>query len=451
MDFHLISLGCAKNRVDSEIVLADLMDKGHRPVDDPEAAELILVNTCAFIQPAVDEAIDTLLEAARFKEEGRARFLIGLGCLPQRYGQDLSAEMSEVDLFIPPASLASAGLMIQNLIGTAPGGDGGASDDLLFGGEPFLYRADTPRALSTSPGSAYVKIAEGCPNRCTYCTIPSIRGAQHSRTVDDVLTELAALAAEGVVEANLVAQDLTAFGSDLDLPGALIELIKGLDGLETAPRWVRLLYLNPALVDDDLLAAAAASERVIPYLDVPLQHAAPGMMKRMGRRPPGPDMVEWAHELRRKVPGVALRTTVMVGFPGETEEDFQMLMDFIRRARIDHLGAFAFCPEQGTPAARMGDIVNPETAAGRLDLVLEAQAGVSAAINRERVGQTVDVLVEGPHPESDLLLSGRARFQAPEVDGGVIITAGQGRPGRIQPGRIVEAHQYDLVVELDED
>ncbi len=447
--FHLISLGCAKNRVDSEIVLADLIARGFEPIDDPEKAEVIIVNTCAFIRPAVDEAVDNLLAAAELKATGRAEYVVGLGCLPQRYGEDLAAEMAEVDLFVSASAIDRAGRLIEELIG------GGRKSRLITTAERFLYDAATPRALTTTPGAAYVKIAEGCPNRCAYCTIPDIRGPQQSRPVNDVLAEISALGRSGVVEVTLLAQDLTAYGEDLGRSGrdeavSLLKLLEGVEALNDGPNWVRLLYLNPGRLDDELVRFIAGAKRVLPYLDLPLQHVRPALISRMGRKPPAEDVLAWLERLRNLLPGVVIRTTLMTGYPGETEADFEAMLEFVQRAEIDHLGAFAFCPEEGVRAAEMADQVPEETAQARLEAVLEAQREVSRRLNRAKVGRRVEVLVEGPHPESDLMLAGRAWFQAPEVDGRMIITAGKGVPGAIQPAVITAAHDYDLVAELEE-
>lgn len=449
-DFHLLSLGCAKNRVDSEVVVADLLGRGFNPVDRPEEAEVIIINTCAFIRPAVDEAVDNLLAAVELKAEGRVKWVVGLGCLPQRYQRELVTAMPEVDLFIPISSLDQTGRAVTELI------SGRSKTDWVEPGDMFLLTADTPRALTTEPGAAYVKLAEGCPNRCAYCTIPDIRGRQVSRRPADILAELSRLARSGISEATLIAQDLTAYGDDLGRSGAeakasLTGLLRAIDELDDCPAWIRLLYLNPGRVDDALLAAIAESSRVLPYLDLPLQHAQPRVIARMGRRPPGDDLLTWLDHIRAAVPEAVIRTTLMLGFPGETEADFEACLEFVARAEIDHLGAFAFCPEEGTRAAAMPDQVPAEIAQARQEAIMAAQLEVSRRLNQNRVGQRVDVLVTGPHPDSDLILAGRAWFQAPEVDGGVIITDGQGREGEIQPALITEAHDYDLVAELAAD
>ena len=442
--FHFISLGCPKNRVDSEVVAADLLARGFVAQDEPQGADVIVVNTCAFIQPAVDEAIDTLLAAAELKKEGLVGRVVGLGCLPQRYGPELAQEMGEIDLFVTAKALDRAGQEIAALLGPEP------SERFADSRERFLYGSATARALTTPAGSAYVKIAEGCPNRCAYCTIPDIRGPQRSRPVQDIAAEVAALYQNGIREVNLVAQDLTAYGRDLGPKTDLARLLQALDK-EEGPPWIRLLYLNPGVVTDRLLETIANSKRVLPYLDLPLQHSVPRLIRAMNRRPPGDDTLAWVSSVRAKLPGAVLRTSLMVGFPGETEADFEALLEFVEAARFDHLGAFVFCPEEGTKAAGMAGQVSEEEAKARLDALLELQGRISQGRNQARVGQEVEVLVEGLHPESDLLLASRAWFQAPEVDGTTIIRAGQGQPGQIQKALIVEAQTYDLVAELIED
>lgn len=443
--FHFISLGCPKNRVDSEVVIAQLLARGFEALPEPQGADVIVVNTCAFIRPAVDEAIDTLLAAAELKSKGEAGRIVALGCLPQRYGPELAEELEEIDLFVTAGALDRAAREIQALLG--PERPGRFADSR----ERFLYGSATDRALTTPAGSAYVKIAEGCPNRCSYCTIPDIRGPQRSRPMADIVSEVTALHRNGVEEISLVAQDLTAYGRDLG-PGAdLAGLLQALDLAKEGPSWIRLLYLNPGLVDDRLLETIAAGKRIQPYLDIPLQHSQPGLIRAMNRRPPGEDTLAWVEEIRTKVPGAALRTSLMVGFPGETEADFRALLDFVEKAGFDHLGAFVFCAEEGTRAAGMEGQVSEAEAGGRLDAVLELQQRISLEKNQARVGEETEVLVEGLHPESDLLLASRAWFQAPEVDGTTIIRDGQGIPGKIQKARIVEGQTYDLVAELVEE
>lgn len=443
--FHLTTLGCAKNRTDTEVVLADLISRGFNPVEELAQAEIIIVNTCAFIQPAVEESVDHLLKAAELKKSGKARLVVGLGCLPERYGPDLPGEMAEVDLFVGASAVGQAGRRIQDLVA------GRRQPQLIRSRPRFLYGAATPRTLTTPPGTAYVKIAEGCPNRCAFCTIPAIRGRQQSRSLDDIAAEVANLADKGISEINLAAQDLTAYGRDLDPPASLAGLLKILSELEPAPPWIRLLYLNPARVDQELLDIAAASENILPYLDLPLQHAVGRLIKKMGRRPPAKDLLGWLENIRTSLPGAILRTTFMVGYPTESEDEFEALLEFIGQARFDHLGAFTFWPEEGVRAAALPGQVPQRLAQERLERLMALQAEISLANNRAWEGQRVDVLVEGRHPESDLLLTGRAWFQAPEVDGSIIIRAGTGHPGRIQPARIVEAHTYDLVAELEEE
>jgi ribosomal protein S12 methylthiotransferase len=424
--------------------VAGLLEQGFKPLDDPEGADVVVVNTCAFIQPAVEEALDHLLAAATLKKEGRVGFVVALGCLPQRYGQDLAMNLNEVDLFVTARSGDKAAEKIKALV------EGGPGERYVDSSPAFLYSAATPRALTTGPGTAYLKVAEGCPNACSYCTIPLIRGRQRSRPPEDILQELAGLGQEGVNEVILVAQDLTAYGRDLENGTGLTGLLAAIQEQAQGPEWVRLLYLNPGLVTAKLLEVIAREKRILPYLDLPLQHSAPGLIKAMNRRPPAEDTFAWIQWVRSLVPGAVLRTSLMVGFPGETESDFLSLLEFVEKARLDHVGGFAFCPEPETKAARMENQVPAEVARERLEKLLEVQKGISLELNQNRVGQEVEVLVEGPHPETELLLSARAWFQAPEIDGRVIIRSGQGLPGAIQRARIVEAHPYDLVAELED-
>ncbi|MBW1712089.1 MAG: radical SAM protein, partial [Deltaproteobacteria bacterium] len=285
--FHFISLGCPKNRVDSEVVLAGLLGRGFKSLDQAPGAEVVIVNTCSFIQPAVEEALDHLLAAAQLKKEGAVRFVVSLGCLPQRYGPDLAEGLSEVDLFVTAKAIDQAAEKIEALV------LGQSEARFIDSPARFLYQAATPRTLTTSPGTAYVKIAEGCPNRCAFCTIPAIRGRQLSRTRADILAEIRELTARGVQEINLVAHDLTAFGQDLKPPDSLKELLWDIDAQNPGPAWVRLFYLNPGLVDRELLEIVAGARRVLPYLDLPLQHSVPRLLKRMNRRPLAKEPLAW--------------------------------------------------------------------------------------------------------------------------------------------------------------
>ena len=432
----LISLGCAKNLVDSETVIPQLLKLGYVVTTEPSEAELIVVNTCGFIESAVQEAIDHLLDAARYKTVGRCRILVALGCMVQRYGKKLAAELPEVDLFL--------GTSHYRAVGTAVGAFSQGDDRRLYLGPPGgPASADTPRILSTGVGSAFIKIAEGCDNRCSFCMIPRLRGRYRSRTVEDVLHEASRLAAAGAVELNLIAQDVSAFGTDRGEPDDLLRLLSSLeevDGLQ----WIRLLYLYPDRIGDGLLRAMAASEKIVPYLDLPFQHVSPSILSAMRRGGEFQRPEEVVRRIRDAVPGVALRTSLMVGFPGETEADFEALLRFVETAKFEHLGVFAYSPEAGSRAARFPGQVAEAVKEHRRDVLLEMQRGISRSLMENLVGSTARVFVCGPHPETDLLLAGRLATQAPEVDGTVIITEGEAEAGRIVTVEIVKAHDYDV-------
>ncbi len=437
---YFISLGCAKNRVDSEVMLGQLQAQGYRITETPEKAEIIIVNTCGFIQSAAEESIETILEAARLKKSGTCRVLGVTGCFPQRYKEDLIGELPEVDFFLGTESFWGIARHVREALTRT----GEITLDLKP--DPALWNQPWKRILTTPPGTAYLKIAEGCSNRCAYCTIPDIRGPFRSRDPKILVTEAASLADRGVKELILVAEDTTAYGGDLFRPASLIELIKALAGIDPI-QWIRLLYLRPERVTPRLLETLASVKKVCPYLDIPIQHASDRILKAMNRPYRQRDLKALFRRIRRTWPRVALRTTVMVGFPGEEEGDFQELLHFVEEVAFDHLGVFRYSPEEGTPAALLPGKIAKKTINKRYNLLLARQKKISWAHNREFVGRVEPVLITGPSSESEWLLEGRTRFQAPEVDGVVYITDGTPRIGEINPVKIIEAHPYDLVGE----
>lgn len=437
----LISLGCAKNLVDSETMVKQLVDMGYTMTEELHEAGLILVNTCGFLESAVQEAINTILETARFKQEGQCSTLVVAGCMVQRYGKKLPALLPEVDLFL--------GTSHYHLLHTA-------LESLLSGGHRRLWIArplqsgpQPARLRSTASHTAYVKIAEGCGNSCSFCIIPHLRGPLRSRPAGDILAEVCQLGSEGVKEINLIAQDTTAYGLDRGDPRAFARLLEALDDLPGIG-WIRLLYAYPDRITDSLLDTIAASPRIVPYLDIPIQHCVPRVLASMGRPAESPERI--IDRIRAAVPGIALRTSIMVGFPGETAADFKTLTAFVERVGFDHAGVFAYSPETGTRAAKMARRPGKKTAERRRAELLEMQRAISRRKLAMRVGEVVPVLIEGRHPETDLLLSGRLPTQAPEVDGSVIITAGRCEPGQVRKVKITAAHDYDLEgVLLDEE
>lgn len=440
--FYLLSLGCAKNRVDSEVILGGLISAGYRPEDDPLKAQLIVVNTCSFIESAAQESIDTLLEFAQAKEKGACRLLVVTGCLPQRYGKKLAEVMPEVDLFLGTGTFHR----LPSLLSRRQLGD---PQEILLEPPRFLMDAHTPRVLSGPFYSAYLKLADGCSNRCAFCTIPAIRGRYRSRPLDDLLREADWLAAQGVQELNLVAQDTTAYGEDLGPTPRLADLLHTLAGTGLFS-WIRVLYAYPQRITGRLLEVMGKHHSICPYLDIPFQHASERVLQAMGRSGSSAEFIRLVEWIRAQLPTITLRTTLMVGFPGETDDDFQELYEFVEDVRFQRLGIFAYSPEQGTTAARLGDSVPKRVKTRRLRKLAALQEKISLAHHRKLIGTTQPVLVEGVSPETELLLEGRLASQAPEVDGRVLISSGFGRVGEIMPVHLTEAHPHDLVGEIAE-
>ncbi len=436
----MVSLGCSKNLVDSEVMLGLLEKDGYVVTQGPEDANLLLVNTCGFIGSAVKEAIDEILELSRYKKDDPAKKLVVTGCLVQRYGTELEKELPEVDLFIGTNGFHT---IVDQLYGKK------VPVPLAHSLEqtPFLMDSSIPRKVSTPPHRAYMKITEGCINRCSYCLIPDIRGKLRSRTISDLTTEARRLDAEGVKELTLVAQDLLAYGLDLEKRTNLIVLLKQLLA-ETNIPWIRLLYLHPARVNKELLLLMAANTRLIPYLDIPFQHVSDHILRLMNRPYTQVKLIQLMETIRHILPLAALRTTMMVGFPGETEDDIAEMTDFLQEHHFDHLGVFAYANEEGCKAASLPDQIAEEIKEERLRKIMELQAGISFGALQKHVGAVEQVLVEGLSRESDLLLEGRTRYQAPDIDGCVYITRGTVEPGALVDVTITEAHTYDLVGEL---
>ncbi len=437
-----ISLGCPKNLVDTEIMLGRLTAAGWQVTGAAAAADLLLVNTCAFIEPACQEAVDTILDLARLKDGRPEVRLVVAGCLVQRYGAELAAELPEVDLFIGVNDFPALPEIL------ARSRDHGAPR-LLHRAPPYAYAGVEARYPATPAHLAYLKIAEGCSHGCTFCIIPALRGPMRSRPLNTLMAEAEGLAAAGVQELILVAQDTTAYGRDRPgAPGlaALLKELAAIDGF----RWIRLLYGHPARITPELLTTMAANPRILPYLDLPIQHGHDDILKRMGRGYRRGDILETVRRIRDLLPGATLRTSVMVGFPGETEAHFQALYDLIQEVGFHHLGVFLYSPEAGTPAAHFIAPVPRREARRRARRVKALQAKIVKARLKNLVGTIQEVLVEGVSPESDYLLTGRMQSQAPDIDGQVYITAGTGQVGEIQAVRLTRALPYDLVGEIIE-
>ena len=434
---HMISLGCARNRVDSEVMLGSLLKTGWQISQESEGSDAIIINTCGFIQSAKEESIDQILSAAALKKNRPGLKVIVAGCLTQRYKSQLAKGLPEVDLFIGTDEFPR---LPELLAAELPSGS------VFARRTHYLYNEAMPRVNTLARHSAYVKVAEGCQHNCAFCIIPAIRGRLRSRPLTSVVSEVEQLARDGVKEINLIAQDLAAYGRERGEDG-LLPLLRALaviDGIE----WIRCLYMYPENISEEFLELLATEPKLVKYLDVPVQHGSDRILAAMNRGVTRAGLSAAFAKLRERVPGIAIRTSVMVGFPGETEEDFQELKQFVRDQKFDHLGCFSYSQEDGTVAGRMKDQIDEETKARRLDEIMRLQKEISRANLLKYVGLEVEVLVEGPSDESDLLWQGRMSVQAPEVDGVVLINDGAVRKGEIQRVRISDAFEYDLVGEV---
>jgi ribosomal protein S12 methylthiotransferase len=439
---YMVSLGCPKNLVDSEVMLGVLEQAGYTLVDSPEEAGILLVNTCGFIQPAVEEAIDVILDLAACKAAHPQQQLVVTGCMVQRYGRELLGELPEVDLFIGLDDFPRLSALLAR---------SSRSPDMIIqpGSATFLMDSTHHRRLATPSFRSYLKITEGCDNRCSYCMIPSIRGSLRSRDIADLVHEAQLLEEMGVRELCLVAQDLTAFGVDRQTGATLVHLLAQLLRQTNIP-WIRLLYAYPSGISDDLLQLMADEPRVLPYLDIPFQHVSSRILQRMNRHYDQQVLDNLMVRIRTYLPHCSVRTTLMVGFPGETTEDIELMVAALERWQLDHVGVFPYQDEDGSGAALLTGKVTDEEKAIRYDQVMAIQAEISRNRLQRLVGNVEPVLVEGVSAESELLLEGRTRYQAPEIDGCVYLTSGQVNPGDIVSVRITEAHTYDLVGEVIE-
>jgi ribosomal protein S12 methylthiotransferase len=448
LKLHLISLGCAKNQVDSEIMLGRLAQAGWTITEDPAEAHTIVVNTCSFIEEAAQESLDMILELADYKKNGICRRLVVAGCLPERYREEILQTMPEVDVFLGTGAF--------DQIVTAVGDLGIVHEAILPDPDRVQYHGqECPRVLST-PHMAYLKVAEGCSRGCTYCIIPKLRGSHKSRPLEDVVAEARDLVASGVRELILVAQDTTAYGSDLVPAVSLGRMVNRLATLSTGKGrkaempWIRVLYGHPESIDEEFIRAVASHPNVCPYFDVPIQHASNHVLKRMGRRYTRDSLGDLFQRIRAQVPGASLRTTVIVGFPGETDKDFAEVLEFAEEIRFDHLGVFVYSDADDIPSHRLRGHVPKPVAQDRYDQLMSAQMDIAAGNNQAHIDKTYPVLIEenlGNH-----LYAGRTYFQAPEVDGVTYVnTALSGHElmiGRFVRARINDAMEYDLMGEI---
>lgn len=434
----LDTMGCSKNLADSEYALGGLLSAGFDLTDDPFEAQVVIVNTCGFINDAKEESIERILELAALKEEGECLLLAATGCLCERYGEELQAAMPEIDLMLGVNDYDKLPEMLADRL------CGKIGKKLPLIKEP----PECGRVQLTEPYTAYLKIAEGCDNCCTFCAIPQIRGPLHSRPIDELVTEAEEMRAAGVQELCLIAQDTTAYGYDLAGRSLLADLLRALDTLEFP--MLRVLYAYPEGIDDELLAAMRDCKSFCHYLDIPIQHAAPSVVKRMNRKLAEPKISELLAKIREYLPDVAIRTTLMVGFPGETEEDFDMLLDFAAEAELDWAGVFRYSQEEDTPAALMPDQVDEEVKLTRYNQLMAVLADSSAARREQMVGRRLRVLLEQPSLDFSGYFEARSQYHAPEVDGVVYVDNTDGRLSERNIGRfieveVVEAAAYDLI------
>lgn len=440
MKVGFVSLGCPKNLVDTEVMMGQLTARGHELTSSPEEADAIVVNTCSFIDPAKQESVDAILEMAEFKRSGKARRLIVAGCLVERYREDIRKNIPDVDGVVGTNELDA-------IVALCEGGE--KPDNALA---PYLYHDLTPRVLATPRHFAYVKINEGCDHPCTFCVIPQFRGGFRSRRFESVVVEAQRLFAQGVREINLIGQDTTAYGDDLGLQDGLAALLERLAQIGTEhEKWIRFLYCYPNRITRRLLDVIAAHDALPKYIDMPLQHASARVLKRMKRGASGDIFLKLLDKIRAAVPGVAIRTSMIVGFPGETEKDFDELCAFVEAARFDRLGVFSYSDEETSASYHLDGKVDARTIYNRKRSLMALQRKISKKLNRRLVGTEVPVLIEGRSPESDLVWQARMATQAPEIDGVCYIEDFGDEPpqaGQFRRMRITSAHDYDLKGDL---
>nr|WP_317323380.1 30S ribosomal protein S12 methylthiotransferase RimO [uncultured Flavonifractor sp.] len=439
MKIAFVSLGCAKNLVNTEQMMALVKAAGHTVTGDPEGADVAVLNTCGFIDVAKSEAIQNILELAALKEQGKLGKLLVAGCLSQRYRDEILEELPEIDGILGTGSYTDVVPAIESMM---------EGDVPTYFGDIDHTIEDGPRMVTTPPYTAFLKIAEGCDNRCAYCVIPSLRGRYRSRTMESLLAEAKKLADDGVQELIVIAQDITRYGTDLYHKRMLPELLTELCKLPF--HWVRLHYLYPDELDDALIDVMAREHKVLKYIDIPLQHINDRILKAMNRRSTKAEIIALLKKLRERLPGLVLRTSLICGLPGETEEEFEELCDFLRESGIERAGIFQFSPEEGTPAAIMPDQVDPDTAKRRVELLVELQSRVMDAWNESRLGETLEVLCEGFDPEMGCY-AGRSYADSPDVDGKVFFTAAGLVPaGSFVNVRITGTSDGDLTGEIEE-
>lgn len=434
-----VSLGCAKNLVDTEVMLGLLAERGISLTSNPSEADILIVNTCAFIKSAKEESITTILNMAEYKSEGKCRSLVVAGCLGQRYGQGLLEEMPEVDAVVGTGAWHR---ILEAVDETLAG-----RRALFVGDAQTIYGDDTPRIVTTPAYSAFVKVADGCDNRCSYCVIPLVRGAFRSRPIESIVREAQRLADSGVKEINLIAQDTTNYGSDLYGAPSLPKLLRELVGIEKL-RWIRILYCYPKHFSDELIELIATEPKICKYVDLPLQHADDGVLKAMNRKDTKEEVEALLAKIRARIPGVAIRTTFIVGFPGETDAQYQTLRDFVEAQRFDKVGVFTYSHEEDTPAYQLPGQIEDEVKQARYHDLMSLQCRISEEINQSLEGKRFDVLIEGRDTEQENVAYGRSQREAPEVDGQVYVEGdADSQAGDFVRVEMVQGFTYDILGE----
>lgn len=433
----MVSLGCPKNQVDAERMLALLKDEGYEIAYDAALSDVVIVNTCGFIQSAKEEAIETILEFCTLKEEGRIKAVVVTGCLAERYRDEILSEIPQVDAVVGIGKNDELADIIRKVYCGEKVSTYGNKEDLCF---------DEKRILSTPSYMAYLKISEGCNNRCTYCAIPGIRGRFRSRSIESIVTEAKKLASGGVKELVLIAQDTTRYGEDLYGESKLAELLRELSKIEGL-KWIRTLYLYPERITDELIQVFASEEKVVPYMDIPIQHCDKEILKRMNRKGDEQSLIALIQEIREKIPGIILRTTLIAGFPGESEQQFESLCEFVRKARFDRLGCFAYSPEEGTAAAEFDGQLDEDIKSRRAEVIYDEQSRIMFEKNEEQIGKTFEVVCEGFDRYAECFF-GRSYMDAPEIDGKIFFTADKKPlPGEFIKVKITDTLDFDLLGE----
>lgn len=444
MKIVLVTLGCHKNLVDSENILGIAVNKLRMEITtEITDADIAIINTCGFINDAKQESIEKIIEIGRFKnsKDSKLKKIIVAGCLAQRYASELMEEMPEIDGIIGTGEIGK----LEEVVNEIKRGQRVIKSDAL----DFLMNSDTDRVLTTYPHTAYVKIAEGCNNRCTYCIIPYLRGNYRSRTIEDIVKEVSQLVEKGVKEISIIAQDSTEYGKDIYGEKRLVQLLQELEKIDNL-KWIRVFYTYPNNYDDSLIAEIKRNKKVCKYIDIPIQHISDSVLKRMGRRGNGSEIRELLYKIKNEIPEAVFRTSLIVGFPGESKEDYNMLKEFVKEFQFDYAGIFGYSREEGTPAFNMEEQIDDEEKDRRRIELINIQNEIAELKNRKYIGKTVEVIVDGVSEESEYMLEGRTMFQALEIDGKVLINDGTANRGEIVKVLISQNFEYDLLGAIEE-